>query len=1411
MDLLAAATAEQESVDDRRARDRLFRLGLTGLFIMAFLFVSFSESGLWVGDARFELFENPNQRLRRMISMWDSSRGLGRERGDFWPGFTIFVAIFRGLGFPAWVVQRLWHGSLICLGGAGVAMFLRELRREGTIAQLAAASLYMFGPYSVAFLIPSNLYLNYAVAPWVWLVFYRGVHARTWRSVGQLGLIVLLIGNTEAAGTAYAFLYLVPIALYAVLVDRTVRWRDVFAWGARFAIVFAGIIVAVLVVVLVSAEVFAQNLRETESSRALNSNSSWAETWRGLGSWLVYFQNSTGLARPATQAYLTSGVTILGTFGIPVCALYGLTRRRRETPLLGMMMLVGMMMMVGLFPNQDSSIYGRLVGWLYDTVPSTEFLRNNFKAGSGAVFGAAGLFGLTAEAVVANIRSLSNPAESSKPTWLRSVTASLSVIGVAVVLVLSATPFWATSLYNPGTTYDEVPEYVHESAAWLDAQPEDGRAFFLPRAYRNGFRWGFVNDDYLDAFIERPHVVEVPIHLSRETAANLVASLDRGLPDHVYADGRIGPFSELLGADFVVIRNDIDWQTWRQPRPSQFQGVRQDPALELVATFGEPGENTVAPNDKSPQVLLENKLPPIEIYRVKKSDEQAVRAGFSRIEPSVAPILVAGDADAFSILAESGLLETGRTVAYSGAHSADELVANLDAGSPLIITDSNRRRSEVVTNATDRSHTLGPDEQFRREVFQLFPHDDTQSVATFEDGVLIRSAGPALGDSRVVWHRPAMAFDKDQATSWQTPPLTNPFGQTLRVDLTQSQEVSGIRIRANRRKDPNGKRIVEGLVRFSDGTVITADLENGFFSLDFTTREIVWAELVITDVAGSGLATVGIDEFEIVGVDLQEQILVPTRLTRLNETDPAVSAALETAQIGYGFERSIGEGAFPEERKLNRLFDTFNDSPLTLAGRMSLSLAAADRDLVEFQGDPITAIGSSRFVGRLDFRGESALDGSPTTGWVVEAVGKPRLDLAFTPRRISSLQISAVIGEGLSSPTTFEVHSGEGTQPIATGSFGSQNCGEESQCTILGSVFLTNNFASDLRITITGFDRLRGNPIRIAEVELNGQANSERIPDGEACVDGLVRIDGIGIPVRVPDTSQLFSGESVAFESCDPVDLDIGRHLLTGSDSAQIDIVSALPEGVFEATPPVDARIEVIDDDASSRTYQISNPDEDAVFVLGESYHPGWKATVNGQDLGPPLERDAVAAWLLPAGEDLELHVRFGPQRLFMFAFALTLFTALACFFMVVANRQWRPPGVAKGAHADDRVRIEPLAPSRWSTIALFAIPMAFGLLASGITGALLGFSGALILRGSSGDGRHILSFGALALIILAAVATITESGLIVGLGFAAERPVADAGSKFAAILSAVVVTVGLLEARRPTIDLRAPRKPKSD
>ncbi len=151
------------------------------------------------------------------------------------------------------------------------------------------------------------------------------------------------------------------------------------------------------------------------------------------------------------------------------------------------------------------------------------------------------------------IACLTGLASQSVWGWMRRKTRgdtlterTVPVLTSVLMLLLLAgvsQPFWRGSLYAPARTLDAVPDYVFEAASWIDDQPESGRVLVLPRSYRSEFRWGWVNDDVLDAYIDRPHLIEVPIHLSRPVPADAVTALDGNLVDRLYEQGEIGPLA----------------------------------------------------------------------------------------------------------------------------------------------------------------------------------------------------------------------------------------------------------------------------------------------------------------------------------------------------------------------------------------------------------------------------------------------------------------------------------------------------------------------------------------------------------------------------------------------------------------------------------------------------------------------------------------------------------------------------------------------------------------------------------------------------------------------------------------------------------------------------------------------------
>ena len=136
-------------------------------------------------------------------------------------------------------------------------------------------------------------------------------------------------------------------------------------------------------------------------------------------------------------------------------------------------------------------------------------------------------------------------------------------------------------------------------------------------------------------------------------------------------------------------------------------------------------------------------------------------AGVARADAR-APVVVSGDGDAWPGLAVAGTLGAAGPLRYSGDASTSELAALLEHGSPVAITDSNRRRAHeipIFDSVARSSYTLAAGEELQREPADLFATRGSQTVARFGDARRIEASS---------YGRPASA------------PAVQPAGERLR-------------------------------------------------------------------------------------------------------------------------------------------------------------------------------------------------------------------------------------------------------------------------------------------------------------------------------------------------------------------------------------------------------------------------------------------------------------------------------------------------------------------------------------------------------------------------------------------------------------------------------------------------------
>lgn len=920
--------------------------------LVALASVLLSAPGRYVGDNRFELYWSPFDLLRRHLAVWDATRGLGRPRWDFWPVPAAAMALLRGLGLGPALSERIWHATLLTTAGTGMVAALRCFRPRIGIEHWIAAALYAFGPFAAVYLLPTNLFVGHAFAPWFFVAFVLGVRGdRPWRWAALFALLVFVPGNMNYPALMFAALPIVPAALYLVLVERTVTWRRVLTWLASAAALSLVVSAAALVTTNAAAAINDENLALTETVREISRPSSWPESWRGLGLWLAYWGDSRGAIVPQFARFFWTPVVLL-TFAAPLAALAVLWRSRwRPRLLFAAVMLLGLVLMVGAYPLGDTSPYGRLLLWGFDHFPGFVAIRSGHKAGVMVAFGVAALAAVGALGALRAVGRM-----TGSPGRVRAVRVG-ALATVVVVLAAGSFPFWTGRLYSPDEGARAIPEYWQEAAEWLDSRPGDGRVLVLPSTAYGAYTWGDTGDDILEGLITRPTISRGLLSLWSGTAegANLVAALDDYVGSGSYEPGVLGPIAARLGVRYVLVRNDLDWATTRRPRPAALDTLRADPDLTAVRAFGAPGEHVLSGGTDTPD---EASLPPIEVFTVDTF------AGVARAE-TAPPLLVSGDGDAWPGLAAGGFLDRDGPIRYTGAATTDELERLLAGGSSVVITDTDRRRVRNIPlfdTVARSSYTLAAGEELDRPAQDLFAAAGSRSVAWYPDATRIHASSYGRPPLPQAYLRPSAAFDRDPTTAWEVyPDFVDPVGEWIRVDLRRARRLTSISLTTTSTPPtdaaPDPMRITALEVVLSDGTAIDLPVDDGVGRADLPDRSTTSVEVRITAVAGRDLTPVGLSDVAIDDLDLRESIRMPDDLERRAERDPELAALLEAAPLTFQFARLDPVDDLPVERTIRRRFGVLGarDFVLRATGPFAASALSDEcRDVgITVDGRPI--------------------------------------------------------------------------------------------------------------------------------------------------------------------------------------------------------------------------------------------------------------------------------------------------------------------------------------------------------------------------------------------------------------------------------------------------------------------------
>ena len=1300
-------------------------------FALAFVAAAISSPGRYVADARFEIYWGTGRYLRSQLSLWDGVRNLGRPNPYFSPVIGAFVGGLRLIGMsPAWA-ERVLHASMISLGATGAAAVVAQHRPKDRTAIVLAALVFGFNPVVAEFLVPSGIFFHYALAPWlVWCV--RGAlvsdpletDPSPWRWPARTALIVFAMGAVNSASLIYAFLPAAVVAAAMVMIEptgaaeRRAQLGALWAFMWRAALASAACASAALIVLAVNGPVVGANLSVTELPETVSAHSSWAESLRGLGYWLTYFGGG-GTTQPHPSPYvlypLAAGLSLL----VPIVSVVVLVRTRwRGAKTYGWMLLIALVAMVGLYPTEGQYPLSQALSWLYEQVPTSRLLRNGYKAGAGWALASAVLVAIGISDVgtawarrrteggrgrAAAGRSRAAAGRSRAARWPGVLAPRrLLAAGAAALVLLAAVPFWSANLYPPAETAKALPAYWNDAAEYLNALPDDGRVLILPGANRTRYRWGYIGDDLFDALLSQPHVSRSTLPQGTPEAADLLDAVDRYISSARFEPGVIGPILARMGIRWVVLRNDLDWQEMGAPRPVSFNGLRADPDLRAVATFGAAGEYVADPDhpaDAEPTPEEAQGLTPVEVFEVIDSP------GMVRVDPRP-PLLVAGSGESWPGLASQGSLDADGPVRYLPTMSSATTADLLEEGSSLVITDGNRRR---VQRGTAEQNFLSPvlpegADGVDRPARPLFGGAGEQTVADYGDASAITATTyGAPNQTFPLTYRPSNATDDNPRTAWAVAGIRDPRGESLTIDLKKPTKLDRASI-SQVRNPADTPTIVRMSVTDDQGRSVAYDLGPATTSINLPGREVSSLTFRIDAVNAQSPLAVGFSELALFDansqrLDLAERLVLPSL--------PEVAGAGAAAR--YLIDRSAIGAPLVEESGLRRRFETA-DGARTYAARVWARAGADTPDVVidNLDNREVGAYGSSRFRDQMSASGSGAVDASGDdlgSSWRAPPISGETLSLRLPGQQVSSLSLITPGEEDLatSSIDSVSVSGYLDDAPV----YANVTASLERRCAPELSTLAGRCLArSDIELPTQQVDRIvirvgkvtavadaSGTlPIEINEVGINGRIGFGKVGerrDADACTP-VLSIDGTEVAVRLTATRAELLAQPKELEVCDEVGLKPGTHELetTLGGIGLVDQVALVPTELARADADTTPTNSPPDDRAKltnlGRTTVGADLDLDgpAQVIIGQAAGAGWSASFDGASSQRSEILDTMAGWTIVDPPNAELPATmvavYTPQRTYSIALGISLLAVTAAAVTAVRRTGARPQRPAR-------------------------------------------------------------------------------------------------------------------------------------
>ncbi|WP_276520781.1 alpha-(1-_3)-arabinofuranosyltransferase domain-containing protein [Tomitella gaofuii] len=1059
--------------------------------------------GRIVADTKLDLTANPLGFLARAAHQWSSIAPLGQVQNQAY-GYFFPHGAFFALGdlahIPPWVTQRLWWGLLLAVGFWGVVRVAEALGIGSRTSRMVAAAAFVFAPRVLTTIGPiSSETLPVMLAPWVLLPVIRALDGGDPGGTGDRGGLgaagarpasmrmlaarsaaaVALMGAVNAVATGFACLI---AGLWWAAHRPDARWRRFTAWWVPM---LALACLWWLVPLWLLGQVSPPFLDFIESSSTTTRFASLPEVLRGTSSWTPFISPSTATGVPL----VSEPILVLATGLLAAAGLAGLAMRRM--PARGRLLLILLVGLAGMTIGYDGALGSAVADQVRAFLDGAGApLRNVHKLEPllrlPLVLGLAHLLGRVPLPGAVPWRRARSALAHPEHEPMTAVTAL-----VAAALMLASSPAWLGDLAPPGG-YSAIPDHWQQAADWLTdhADSTDAtaagmhRALVVPGAPFAIQEWGMTRDEPLQPLAETPWAVRDAIPLTPPGAIRALDAIQRQLADGRPSD-TLAPTLRRMGIGYLVVRNDLDPELARAPRPLVVHAaIDGSPGLTRVAAFGEPplpstrqvpartdpggldagrGDGAVPADDEVTEFQdagLRQDYPAIEIYRVGADpvtvapytvglDEVPVVAGGPEVlaRPRAFP---AGTVPTGPAPTDAADTRPVPVVLY-----ADARAAGLDP-SAVAVTDTPTAREQDYGRVTGGTSGIRAATDPRRtpNAAPDYPVPGAGLVEGRWVGATVTASGSAADATQLGGVNPssgtAAAFDGDPTTSWVSGGADSAVGQWLRLDLDAPIRSGTLTVRTDRMAV--GPPVTGIEVQTARGTMGAAVPEPGAeVTVPIPPGTTRWIRIEAVRTAdGTAGRQFGLSEVSLTTpdgpLDVHREVVLPPPPPRARVTQWSLGQEFpgrrQCAAAGGRVlcDTTLG-GAAESPGVFTRTIDAPADTPLgaelTVRGRPGQDLdalltppggvrAEADSDIVDPRGNA-----------------HAAVDGDPATSWYAadsaarHATSSPTITLRL-PREseVASLRVTPPApapggrdGQSIPArPTTVTVDLGTGPQ-----------------------------------------------------------------------------------------------------------------------------------------------------------------------------------------------------------------------------------------------------------------------------------------------------------------------------------------------------------------------------------------------